>query len=835
MEEKSYYKLCGGLFFNVILTCRRSRTGARETMLYGGDGLTDPNMLGGLIEVFYPDYEQPSTRSFSTNTSRYKQSYISKGAYLPFDDKNVISDFDQVVKNDYSKALHRMIDYCENYMVRARKGMKTNAATRILLDVIAADESIALDQKFYVMPDGSCLTKKELSSVTHLYWQPFLLGVWHFIVVNRPQNDIGKNNKAGELLDRYIMQEENTTIYHFGYRINVEDYLCDKELDDNSKGIEKSFTTYDYSEYLNKTKNKYQEIKTLLYNDSPRKFYDFYVCNDIARKSFSYRGPLEASVMKLTHQFSKRIILTGTGGMGKSMMMRHLLLDAIEEYETTRIVPVFIPLKNYSDNIQTLFDYVYECINKTCDIKEEQFKHSLIYGSISLLLDGLDEIKIELLPSFQQSLEEFIDKYPNIIIIISSRPFQDFVSFSGFSVMELMPFTKKQALELIEKLEFRPDEPDFKEKFKHELEHKLFDTHQEFCTNPLLLTIMLMTFEQFAEIPSKMHIFYREAYLALAQKHDASKGGFKRTLKSGLSVERFSDYLAEFCMRTYHDEKFEFTYEEFNKYFSSLKENNRYEGENVISHNFLYDLRSNMCLLYYESGKYHFTHRSFQEYFCALFFSKQKDKTLGAIGNFFETRKSRTLGDRTFNMLYDMIPDHVEEYIFLPFLENKIEKYKLNGGYFAFLQDNYKDITYTTGNVNRIYINEPDSFLMNFILDNILPHEKCKEIELPFYSEFVLDTFTLIRLPDGDTTYVDTLELDSYLHDRAEILEDETGYLLSANIEDVYNNADYFDDFINAIKSDEYALKLQYNTLIKYYEDLKKKMVPLSDSFFDIF
>ena len=125
---------------------------------------------------------------------------------------------------------------------------------------------------------------------------------------------------------------------------------------------------------------------------------------------------------------------------------------------------------------------------------------------------------------------------------------------------------------MIDNLDFRPDEPVIKEKFRAELQNTLFVTHREFTQNPLLLTIMLMTYEQFAEIPSKMHIFYREAYAALSQKHDASKGAYKRVLKTGLTADRFADYFAEFCARSYRDEKFEFTEVEFDKYFTSLNE-----------------------------------------------------------------------------------------------------------------------------------------------------------------------------------------------------------------------------------------------------------------------
>ena len=128
-------------------------------------------------------------------------------------------------------------------------------------------------------------------------------------------------------------------------------------------------------------------------------------------------------------------------------------------------------------------------------------------------------------------------------------------------------------------------------------------------------------------------------------------------------------YFAEFCSRSYHDEKFEFTEREFVDYYDSLSER-RKDSFVTSAEDFLYDARANLCLMFYEGGKYFFSHRSFQEYFCAFYFSRQKDKNLKRIGDFFENRRSRNYGDQTFNMLYDMIPSKVEEYIFYPFISN---------------------------------------------------------------------------------------------------------------------------------------------------------------------
>ena len=75
---------------------------------------------------------------------------------------------------------------------------------------------------------------------------------------------------------------------------------------------------------------------------------------------------------------------------------------------------------------------------------------------------------------------------------MTSRPIYDsFVSFSKFSVFDIKPLTKKQALALIDKLEFWDEIA--KKSFMEALDNKLYYSHLQFASNPLLLTIMLMT------------------------------------------------------------------------------------------------------------------------------------------------------------------------------------------------------------------------------------------------------------------------------------------------------------------------------------------------------
>ena len=688
------YTLCGGTFLTLLLQARKQRTGARRNAMGERDGLSDSEVFAGLIKVLMPNFDTPAGRSFVTYTSDYKACRLSANDYLPFENRTLIDNFNQAMEEDYDTVLNRMCEFSSTFIDEDNLG---KWLVKALMETIEGDDSIT-NEPFYVDSIGQRYSKKKLLEMREVELQPFLLGVWHFILAHRPDNSVGKRTVEKWLDQGGTARSKKKFVSTIGegWKTDIKVAVVeprDPDKDEEEKdpyvvpsnmdalllpgGIAPELTEEapwmlvpkgilpsirDFSVYLENAYDKYSQMKTLLYSDAPRGFYDFYVCNDITQKIYEKRNSyrihtIQNVTVESLRECSNFVLISGTGGLGKSMMMRHLLLDAVEKYDDSGRLPIFIPLKDYDDTYRNLLEYIYEKYESLGGKGNmNEFAELLEDGSCLLLFDGLDEIKSDYRKMFEQHLEKFGDRYKENMFVISSRPTGSFISFHRFTVLDLSPFNKEQALELIDKLDFRPDEPVIKARFREELDNSLYYSHKEFTQNPLLLTIMLMTYEQFAEIPSKMHIFYREAYVALSQKHDASKGAYKRILKTGMTADRFAEYFAEFCARSYRDEKFEFTDVQFEKYFNDLRE--RQKGPaGVTAADFRDDLVENMCLMFYESGKYHFTHRSFQEYFCALYFSKQKDKTLGAIGNFFENKRSRNYTDKTFNMLYDMIPE----------------------------------------------------------------------------------------------------------------------------------------------------------------------------------
>ena len=860
-------RLTGGIFFNFLLLARKDRYTHLENSKGKRDCISDYELLGDLIRIVRPSHSDCSLNTMKKNTSDYKSCNLNNSQWLPLSDADFIYEFNNQIANKYIEIEKRAADFTTRYL-SMDNAIKYRTTAHMFLALIQKDNTID-DNATFNFGKAGILTKKEMLKENRYEFHSLILAIWHFIISNKIINtegfetyskwttSIGEKHSNKLFIPIINVDDFTSTIILPISKNNIKfDNLEDVSQEDN--------TSYKIPKFLKKINTKYNKLKTLLYNDEPHKFYDFYTCNDLVfdlhnfdhdllylihSNNFNKDRITNASIDLLTKTVSNFIILSGTGGLGKSMMMRHLLLTAVKEYESTKCFPIFLPLKDFNSSYVDLFSFIYSKFKDLSTFTENDVKNYLYDGKIILLLDGLDEIKTQDLDHFYSSLESFADKYSNNTFILSTRPYSDTIHLSRFTTLRLLPFSKEKSLELIDKLEFRPDEPDIKSKFKNQLNETLYITHREFASNPLLLTIMLMTFEQYAEVPQKMHIFYREAFNTLAQKHDASKGAYKRILKTGLSTDRFADYLAEFCARTYYEEKFEFTETEFKKYFEELEEKNRYEDEKVNASAFLQDLRENMCLLYYEGAKYHFTHRSFQEYFCAVFFSKQKDKTLAKIGDMFEKRSSNSRRDQTFYMLNDMIPEKVEEYIFLPYLKKLITYFEKNDGYYTFLEKIYPEIQYVdvtdeetfdkvlkNPRVRPQFIPNDNMYMYYFIKKSKNLGVKFKNLNIPFDDSFINEYLYV----SSDGKFLGFFHAQLSDNDIAsELIEDSkvtlVGHILLIKIKKVLSDKEKYKNILNALNKKDFPALIEYNNLKNYYDKINNKKKVSSKDFFSNF
>ncbi|WP_182298225.1 NACHT domain-containing protein [Cohnella cholangitidis] len=327
-----------------------------------------------------------------------------------------------------------------------------------------------------------------------------------------------------------------------------------------------------FKSYLETAIRKYSDIKTILYRDAPVFLYKFYEDSELLFGD----NVIDASDLDNLLQVSDKIIITGSAGTGKSTLMKHLFLSAIANKNR---IPIFVELKNINNipdivNLihsgeYRLLDFIYHSVKSlNFSFEEEYFIRAIDNGNLFFYFDGFDEVNPEIRELLSLQIIELSDKYYENVIIVSSRPDEGFVAWNSFCEIRMLPLSKKKALSLMNKIEY---ESEMKERFIDELDKNLYERHKSFASNPLLLTIMLMSFSQYSDIPEKIYLFYQQAFETLFTKHDSTKGGYKRKMYTNLAMDDFVKVLSAFAIQSYSNNNISFDYTTISKYLNGAK------------------------------------------------------------------------------------------------------------------------------------------------------------------------------------------------------------------------------------------------------------------------
>ena len=247
MTINEYPRLCGGTFFTLVLQALRQRMKAREHYSGDSDGLSDPEVLVGLIKVINPDYSDLGKESLKGTANNYKACKISNSAYLPFDDEQVISAFDSEVKMNYQSALNRMIEFVKGFIDVSETVHKDVNLVRAIVDLIQRDQTIKAGDEFYIGPNGEKKKKAALGDLKKVCLPSFLLGVWHYIVVNRRDNAVGKmtydawcpsNGRASRKYTAHMGEKilEGLTTYTVDTKETVSAETVDDPIEEETSG-----------------------------------------------------------------------------------------------------------------------------------------------------------------------------------------------------------------------------------------------------------------------------------------------------------------------------------------------------------------------------------------------------------------------------------------------------------------------------------------------------------------------------------------------------------------------------------------------------------------------
>lgn len=448
-----------------------------------------------------------------------------------------------------------------------------------------------------------------------------------------------------------------------------------------------------YEKYIENTRKKNSKIKTIIYRRVPKELYSFYECIGVR-----YNGQT-INTEKITNLFpiGNKIIVTGTGGVGKSILFKHLFLNTIDE---TPFIPVLLELRSF--NIMeskeiSLYESIYRVLcDNGFELSRENFEYSMKEGAYIILFDGYDEVNRDKTEKITSEIKALAEKYNGNKFFLSSRPTREFIGWNDFCEVEAMKLSKEQALSLIKKIDY--DDETAKQLFYKALDETLYDKYESFASNPLLLTIMLLTFQKHAKIPEKLNDFYEEAFVTLFNAHDATKDSYVRDIRCGLGCEDFKYIFSYLCFKSYFNGEFEFSEARLLEYLSQAKE--KISRISFDANDFVEDLTQSVCMLVKEGLVYRFSHRSFQEYFAAWYTCKLLDETQGKLLLSWIRESDSVISDSYFKMLHGLQANKVNKIVLCPIFKDLKALYEEKGFSITFLKELFSDMTIYRRKIN---------------------------------------------------------------------------------------------------------------------------------------
>lgn len=297
-------------------------------------------------------------------------------------------------------------------------------------------------------------------------------------------------------------------------------------------------------------------------------------------------------------------------------------------------IPVYIELRKYnheSSKRRNLIDFIYEEMKLSkFELDMDMFEYMVDKGRFLFLFDAYDEITSDKAQFFLQEFEDFLKRYDENQVIISSRnmPNGNLENFIDLHELQTKGLSKQEAIGLVKKTKYDEERKKF---FIASLSKNLYEEYETLACNPTLLLLMLTLFSTSTNFPKEKSTFLIKAFEELFDKHDGRKIAYTRDFKcKSLTKYQMMTIFSFFCFRSYFDtngEKDAFSEEYVKDCLEKAFDKYKFLDSKIISiEDILYDFRVCLCIIYKEGEKYYFVHNIFQEFFSAYYIYKSNAK-----------------------------------------------------------------------------------------------------------------------------------------------------------------------------------------------------------------
>lgn len=324
---------------------------------------------------------------------------------------------------------------------------------------------------------------------------------------------------------------------------------------------------------------------------------------------------------RLTELEGKNSVIEGTVGQGKSILLRNLAIQEILSNDARRL-PVFIELRSLSAKLTLQQAIIKQLSSYDIEVDDDSLGYLQRSGRLAYLLDGFDELEESLEKETLLELEFLSQKYPELLILVTSRPNNAVQKSAAFRVIPIAPLTPGDYVPFINKLGLAAIQAVQIREAIRKSPSKLTNL----ISTPLMLTMVVIVYQSEYEIPETLPEFFNKLFHVVFTRHDKLKAAYLRKHYSGLSERKLQNLFEAFCFmsmqngftRSLSSEQFEKAFDDAAEYVEDCK---------CESEMFKLDLTKVACLMIEEGiDTTTFLHKSIMEYYAASFVKHSADE-----------------------------------------------------------------------------------------------------------------------------------------------------------------------------------------------------------------
>ena len=334
-----------------------------------------------------------------------------------------------------------------------------------------------------------------------------------------------------------------------------------------------------------------------------------------------------------------RLLILGKPGSGKTTFLKHLAIQCISGNLYVERIPAFVTLKDFAEatdqpSVLAYLQQLFSSYGLAADLtvktgvlqsllawNETSVEQLLRNGRLLVLLDGLDEVRASDANRVLRQIRDFADQFAQNQIVLTCRIAAREYTFEKFTEVEIADFDDDQITSFARKWFHTKDDfikaAQFTKKLKKDRQIR------ELATNPLLLTLLCITFEESGSFPQNRSELYKEGIDVLLKKWDIKRNIAREQTYKQLSLQRKEDLLSHIAIYTFQRGDYFFKQkvieQQIGKYIRNLPSANISPDDlNLDSEAVLKSIEAQHGLLIERAWKiYSFSHLTFHEFFTA--------------------------------------------------------------------------------------------------------------------------------------------------------------------------------------------------------------------------